>query len=217
MVTCVWSHMLLSMWICMCLSVYVCVWELACMHNAVMVWMRDIGLPSLIMRKAVYWSESQNRHTHADANLEGNQSPAHLQTCFDPQATDGYLSSSLQTHLPSMFPLSFSLCKYLWSRFISFPPASSLSPSPSLCIFDHFGWKSKSGMSLGLDFISEWFIKHHISKRFGFIDMYVQYVYVCTQHVFIITEAERYMFRFLMHKTETLLKAALSIQQSVLF
>lgn len=32
-----------------------------------------------------------------------------------------------------------------------------------------------------------------------------------------ITEAERYNFRFLMHKTETLVKAALSILQSVLF
>lgn len=100
----------------MCVYVGVCV--CACGNDAVIIRLLDIGLPSLIMHNAVCWSASQKRNTHihtsthTDARPEGNQSPTHLQTCFDPQAPDGYLSSLLSSPLQAVL-LSLSVWEYL--------------------------------------------------------------------------------------------------------
>lgn len=131
-----------------CVYLCMCVYLTAC----IMCWSSDDLIFDCPHWLCVKLSADQNHRLdiHTDASLEGNQSLTHLQTCFDPHATDGYLSS-----LPSMFLLFY----------LSFSLAINISELPnlpftSLYIFDHYGWKSKGRRPFGLEFcINESFIE----------------------------------------------------------
>lgn len=144
---------------CFCLCEYVCVGVCMCvcvsLHACIMQWWSECVILGCPRSLCVKLSTDQNHRIDTHTQMQTWREIKAPHTCRPALTHRPQMGISPPlTHLPSMFPLSFSLCKYLCSRFISFPPASSLSPSPFLCIFDHFGWKSKSGMSLGLDFIS---------------------------------------------------------------
>lgn len=121
---CVLAH------VCVCLCVF------ASMHNAVIIWMRDIGLPYLIMRKAVYWSVSQNRYSHRCK--PGGKSKPH--TPADPLWPTGHR----------------------WASLLLFPPPPIHAPSfcfsvnisdlhsLSLSLFSQDLWSDDESLKVGL-------------------------------------------------------------------
>jgi len=122
------------------------------MHNAVIIWTRDIGLPSLIMRKAVYWSESRNTvdtHTHTHTQREASEGEIKGPHTCRPALTHRTQMGISPPSLPPCYVSSL----YLWSRSLfSIPPSFSRLSFTSPCNFDHSGWKSIGGPSLSLNF-----------------------------------------------------------------
>lgn len=112
----------------------------------------------------------------------GKSKTTHLQTCFDPQATDGHLSSYI--HTPPIYVSSHCLLLWVWSLLFFIPPSFFALSFPLPCIFDHCGLKPIGGRSLTLDFyICACFIECLCSKYFGPVGVYgclcVFSIYVC--------------------------------------
>lgn len=116
------------------------------MHNAVIIWKRDIGLSSLFMRKAVYWSESQNRYTQMQAWREiKDHTPA------DPLWPIGHRWASLlpiSIHTPPIYVFSPCLLLQVRSLFFFIPLSFSSLSFTLPCIFDYCGWKPVDVRSL---------------------------------------------------------------------
>ena len=117
-------------------SVCACVCACVCLHACIMQWSSECVIldcpPWLCAKLSTDQNHRIDAHTRTDASLEGNQSSTHLQTCFDPQATDGHLSSlsplphthtHTYTYTPSMFPLFLSLWICPVSPFFFIPPS----------------------------------------------------------------------------------------------
>lgn len=112
------------------------------MHNSATSECIIFGVP---LGLCVTPSTEQNRRIGTHKCKPGGKSKTtHLQTCFDPQTTDGHLSS--YTHLSSTFSLSASSCESGVWFFI--PPSSSTLPFTLHFIFDQWGWKPKGGRLL---------------------------------------------------------------------
>lgn len=120
------------MCVCWCVFVYLpaCIMHWSC-DNVI------FDCLPLIMRKAVRWSESQNRHSHRCK--PGGKSKSH---------TPADLLWPKRHRWVSLLPPSTSLLAF----FPSLPINVSEFPFTLPFIFDHHGWKSKCRRPLRLEF-----------------------------------------------------------------